>query len=131
MLFPILNLAAPRPFHLSRREKSANFGEMYLASGMSWENAKISHRPVEFSLMNATPLDGEKQELSPEEAQRRFRQLVTGFHNRCLWFMDPRAPIDIFREDAPRILEQIARNAPRSAWVEARKLKQWRLHHTR
>jgi len=69
------------------------------------------------------------ENLTLEEAQQIFRHLVEKNRSRCLWFTNPLISVDITRKNADRILNQIARKAPRSSWLEVRKLKRWRLQN--
>ena len=75
--------------------------------------------------------NSEKQyhELSLEDAQDEFRELVKNEKNRALWFMRESVPVDIMGPQADIILENIARSGSRDVWLEAKRLKKWRLHH--
>ena len=64
--------------------------------------------------------------FSLKTAQQAYGTLIENLRFRALWFMKPNISIDITNPCAETILNHIAEQAPRSAWLLVRKLKKWR-----
>jgi hypothetical protein len=69
------------------------------------------------------------RELSPEQAQQVFQELVDQYRTKALWFLKPTLSVDIMDPHAGRILDSIAQRSDRAAWLTVRKLKKWRSRH--
>ena len=69
--------------------------------------------------------------FSIEEAQGIFRQLVTLYKTRALWFLPSDIIVDIFGKSSISILDHIAVKCTRPDWVQVKKLKQWLLQNSK
>jgi hypothetical protein len=64
--------------------------------------------------------------MTPEQAQQAFSELIQSQRENALWFLREGSSISIHQPEADAILESMARVADRSTWLKIRRLKVWR-----
>ncbi len=65
-------------------------------------------------------------DMTPEQAQQAFSELIQSRREHALWFLRDGVFISIEQPEADTILESMARVADRSTWFKIRRLKAWR-----